>query len=51
MINCPVCKRELIIFAGDVWINDRGYRVQILDYGTEDIWVLYLENQNKVAWE
>jgi hypothetical protein len=48
---CPVCKKELVIFKNDVWINNQGYRVEILDYGREDIWLLYIENQNKVAWK
>ena len=50
-MNCPICLRELIIFKGDIWINNNGYRVEIIDYGTEDIWLLYLENKNKVAWK
>ncbi len=50
-MNCPLCKRDLIIFKNDVWINDKGYKVEILDYGSEDVWVLYLENQNKVSWK
>lgn len=48
---CPVCKKELTFVIEDIWINDRDYRVKILDYGSESVWVLYLENQNKVAWK
>lgn len=48
---CPVCKKELAFTIGDVWVNDRDYKVKILDFGSEFLWVLYLENQNKVAWK
>jgi hypothetical protein len=46
-----IIAKELVIFKNDVWINNQGYRVEILDYGREDIWLLYIENQNKVAWK
>lgn len=48
---CPFCKKELNFFKNDIWVNDRNYKVKILDFGSESIWVLYLENQNKVAWK
>ena len=50
MVLCPCCKKEIDFFKDEIWINSNGYKVKILDYGTEDIWLLYIENQNKVAW-
>lgn len=48
---CPACKKELTFVIGDIWVNDRDYKIKILDFGSESLWVLYLENQNKVAWK
>ena len=48
---CPVCKKELTFVVDDIWVNNRDYKVKILDFGGESVWVLYLENQNKVAWK
>ena len=50
MILCPLCKKELNFFQGEIWVNDQEYKVKILDYGSEDIWLYYIENGNKVAW-
>ena len=37
--------------VGSIWINDKNYRVKILDYGDNDVWLLYIANNNKTAWD
>lgn len=36
---------------GSIWVNSNDYKVKILDYGLNEVWVLYLENQNKTGWD
>lgn len=50
--NCPCCghSKAFKIKIGQTWINDRDYKVQILDFGFDDVWLLYIENGNKCAW-
>lgn len=52
-VNCPKCGHQKYtkFVRGDIWMNDRDYKVKILDFGFDDVWVLYLENGNKTAWE
>ena len=51
--NCPKCghPKAFKFEVGQVWINDREYKVKVLDFGFEDIWLLYLDNGNKVSWK
>ena len=51
-LNCPKCghPKSFKLEIGQTWMNDRDYKVKILDFGFEDVWLLYLDNQNKVAW-
>lgn len=49
-MNCPKCKQEVKIVTGQFWKNDRDYKVLILDQGEQDVWVLYIENSNRVPW-
>jgi len=50
---CPHCKTEKAyrIGIGDIWVNDAGYQVRILDFGDNEVWLFYLENDNRTAWE
>jgi hypothetical protein len=52
-INCPKCghPKSFKFKVGQIWMNDRNYKVQILDFGFEDVWLLYLDNGNKVSWK
>jgi len=43
-------EKEENFVVGDFWVNIVGFRVKILDWGSEYVWVLYTENQDKVAW-
>jgi len=36
---------------GSIWENSQGYKVKILDYGENYVWVCYVDNKNKVSWE
>ena len=36
--------------VGDIWINSNKFKVQILDFGLNDVWVLYLSNKNRCGW-
>ena len=48
---CPKCKQEWNgLTRNSFWLNSGGYRVQVLDFGSSDVWVLYLDNSNRVAW-
>ena len=49
--KCPCCGTVNPIVIGQTWINSSGYKVKILDIGDNDIWVLYLENENRVPWD
>jgi len=40
-----------IFKIGQIWINERDFKVKILDFGIDDLWLLYLANNNKVAWK
>ena len=48
---CPYCKQEFEFRIGDIWINEQGYKTEIMDWGTQDIWLFYEENRNKCAWK
>jgi len=52
-LNCPKCghPKSFKLEIGQIWMNDRDYKVKILDFGFEDVWLLYLDNGNKVAWK
>ena len=54
-LSCPKCghRKSCRLEIGQIWINDRDFEVRILDFGFEDVWVLYLDTRygNKVAWK
>jgi len=52
-VNCPKCgyAKAFKLRVGQIWQNDRDYKVKILDVGFEDVWLLYLANGNKVGWK
>lgn len=47
-MRCPHCKQEMYIHIqpGQVWKNDNGYRLKILDVGPIDFWCKW-ENGNR----
>lgn len=47
---CKYCNKKAIK-VGEVWENDYGYRVKILDMGSDEVWLLYLDNNNRVGWQ
>ena len=47
---CPTCKQPVKICKGQVWENDVGYKLEILDASINDLWVLH-ENGHRSAWE
>ena len=36
---------------GQIWINQIGYKVEVLDFGSREVWLYYAENKNKTAWD
>ena len=50
--RCPLIPQKYqYIKIGSRWINDREYEVEILDLGEHEIWLLYLENEQRCSWE
>jgi len=49
-VKCDHCGREVSFKKGDVWINDNGFKVKILDWGFNSVWVYYITNKNKCSW-
>ena len=50
-MKCPKCNQEYKFKRNDIWINSNGYKVKILDFGSDEVWLLYLENNNKTSWK
>ncbi|MFH0806080.1 MAG: hypothetical protein V1901_04345 [Patescibacteria group bacterium] len=46
-MNCPTCKKQIIIKKDEVWIGIYGTRIKILDYSENDIWRLNIETEEK----
>jgi len=51
--KCSECGTSTIEkFKKDsIWVNSQGYRVKILDCGTEEVWLYYIANGNKTSWQ
>lgn len=38
------------INVGEIWINDKGYKLKVLDIGVQSLWLEW-ENGNKDGWD
>ena len=51
-VNCPKCghAKYTKFVRGDIWINENGYKVKILDFGFDLVWLFYFDNNNRTSW-
>ena len=45
--------RELstIYKVDDIWENNQGYKVAILDWGEHEVWLYYYANSQRTSWK
>ncbi|RTL04630.1 hypothetical protein EKK58_09985 [Candidatus Dependentiae bacterium] len=40
-----------ISLIGSIWINEFSFKVKILDFSSDEVWLYYLSNDNKCSWD